>query len=367
MIIDDNYIIDLLWPKKMCLLTRCPERLTDDVKSYLLNRFKYSESIYETLFCIKHNIDRDTKICPVCGKGILKFNGNERNGYFIRGCSKKCIYILRNEKSKNTSLMKYGTTYPTQNKQENINIVKKRKQTCLERYGVECIANDPEFRERKKQKCLEKYGVEYAFQSDEVKEKIKQTCLERYGTNWTFQDDLSHKKHKETLLAKYGVENSFLIPDVVESFKIRKTEIQQKRENTKRKNKTFGASYPENRTYKLLISLFNENDVIRQYKEERYPYNCDFYIKSLDLFIECNYFWTHHTHFFNKENEEDILELKRMINLSETKPFYKNAITVWTKTDLEKRNIALQNNLNYLVFWNIQDCIEWINTYKNEF
>ena len=34
-------------------------------------------------------------------------------------------------------------------------------------------------------------------------------------------------------------------------------------------------------------------DVITQYKDDRYPFACDFYIPSLDLFIECNYHWTH--------------------------------------------------------------------------
>ena len=28
-------------------------------------------------------------------------------------------------------------------------------------------------------------------------------------------------------------------------------------------------------------------------KYDRYPFACDFYISSLDLFIECNYHWTH--------------------------------------------------------------------------
>ena len=365
--INDEYIINLLWPNKTCLLKRCKNRLTEDIKNYLTNRYKYSESLYESLFCIKYNIDRDNKVCPCCGKGILKFNGNKRNNYFIRGCSKECIYKLRNEKSINTSIIKYGTKYPRQNSIENNKINEKRKQTCLEKYGVENAAQSNRVKDKSKQTCLEKYGVEYAFQAEIVKQHIKETCLKKYGVNWAFQSEIAKKKQKETLLKKYGVTNSFLIPDVVESFKIRKQEIQEKRDETKRKNKTFGTSIPEQKSYNLLLTIFDKYDIIRQYKDiNRYPFNCDFYISSLDLFIECNYFWTHHDHFFDETNEDDINELKRMIKMAETHKFYEKAITVWTKNDLEKKKIAENNNLNYKVFWNFNEFLTWINNFKNE-
>lgn len=69
---------------------------------------------------------------------------------------------------------------------------------------------------------------------------------------------------------------------------------------TKRKHGTFNTSEPEQLTYELLIKTFGENDVIRQYNNDsRYPFSVDFYIKSLDLFIECNYSWTHKGHWYD--------------------------------------------------------------------
>lgn len=41
---------------------------------------------------------------------------------------------------------------------------------------------------KKKETCLEKYGVEHAFQNDEIKKKIKATCLEKYGVESVFQN-----------------------------------------------------------------------------------------------------------------------------------------------------------------------------------
>ena len=78
------------------------------------------------------------------------------------------------------------------------------------------------------------------------------------------------------------------------------------------------------------------------------------------MFIECNYFWTHHGHFFDKSNENDIKELQKMIILSESHNFYKGAIKVWTESDLQKRDMAIKNNLNYKVFWNVNEFETWI-------
>ena len=44
---------------------------------------------------------------------------------------------------------------------------------------------------------------------------------------------------------------------------------------------------------KMLKIIKGNEDIIRQYKSDLYPFACDFYIPSLDLYIECNYHWTH--------------------------------------------------------------------------
>ncbi len=361
----DEYIVSILWPNKLCLLNRCKDRLTKDIEEYLKNRFKLAESLYEALYCIKFNIDRDNIKCPICGSNNIKFRGNglSKRGPFLNGCSKKCQYIYRDLHSQKTCLNKYGAKSPRENKEINSQINEKRKQTCFKKYGVEHGSQSELIKEKHKQTCLKKYGVEYSFQASEVKEKIHNTCLKKYGVDWAFQSELAKMHQKETLIKKYGVTNSFLIPDVVESFKQRKDEIQKKRDNTKRKNKTFGASIPENKSYNLLLKLFDEEDILRQYKSDKYPFNCDFYIISKDLYIECNYFWTHHGHFFNKESDEDQKILKEMYEKSKTHPFYLGAINTWIEGDIKKLNIAKENKLNYLVFWTILELENWIDTY----
>lgn len=98
---------------------------------------------------------------------------------------------------------------------------------------------------------------------------------------------------------------------------------------------------------------FGADDILRQYKSDVYPFNCDFYIKSHNLYIECNFSWTHGGYFFNSNNQCDIEKLKSM--QSKHSKYYDNAIMTWTVRDVAKLSIAITNSLNYLVFWTVAE------------
>ena len=99
--------------------------------------------------------------------------------------------------------------------------------------------------------------------------------------------------------------------------------------------------------YKYLISKYDYDDILPQYMDiDRYPFACDFYIKSLDLFIEINGMWTHGGHPFDENNDEDMKKLT--IWRTKNTKFYNQAIYVWTDLDVRKRNIAKKNKLNYI-------------------
>ena len=38
-------------------------------------------------------------------------------------------------------------------------------------------------------------------------------------------------------------------------------------------------------------------------------------------------------------------------------------IYTWTDLDVRKRNIAKENNLNYIEFWNIKEVETWLETH----
>ena len=88
---------------------------------------------------------------------------------------------------------------------------------------------------------------------------------------------------------------------------------------------------------------------------------CDFYIPSLDLYIECNYHWTHGCHpYLGTQDDLKLIEYWKSKNTQ----YYNNAINCWSIRDVHKRNIAKQNNLNYKEFFTILDLQNWLN--KND-
>lgn len=145
----------------------------------------------------------------------------------------------------------------------------------------------------------------------------------------------------------------------------RKVQMLQKSYNTKKSHHTFNSSSIENLTYNLLLQIFLKEDIehnLKPYKDARYPYNCDFYIKSLDLFIECNYHWTHGKEPFNENKKEHLDKLNVWKEKAKSSKFYQNAIYVWSVLDIRKRQYAMNNNLNWLCFYTIEEFKQWLNS-----
>lgn len=143
---------------------------------------------------------------------------------------------------------------------------------------------------------------------------------------------------------------------------------------TKRANNSFHISKPERQVEKMLIAKFGKDNVLSQYKDEnRYPYLCDFYIKSFDLFIECNFHWTHNKHLFDANSEQDIQRLeflrKKAVEKRKVIPdkdnAYETAIQVWTERDPLKLKTAKSNKLNYVIFWTLEDAKAFLGINNN--
>lgn len=141
-------------------------------------------------------------------------------------------------------------------------------------------------------------------------------------------------------------------------------EIQHKIYETKKKNNTFNCSNDESIIYKKLKERFKT--VLRQFKDKRYPFACDFYIPELDLFIEYQGTWTHGKEPFDSTNEKhrNILEIwknrQQQLNFkTKNKNFYTNAINIWTVKDPEKRKIVKEQNLNWIEFFNLEEFNRW--------
>lgn len=121
---------------------------------------------------------------------------------------------------------------------------------------------------------------------------------------------------------------------------------------TLKANGWFNTSKPEEELYKELCDRYGIDDVEHPYNDDpRYPFSCDFYIKSEDLFIELNRFWHHGPHPFDETNEEDIKLLETWKSKSDGSNQYSEAIKTWTVRDPLKIKTAKENNLNYKMIY----------------
>ena len=133
-------------------------------------------------------------------------------------------------------------------------------------------------------------------------------------------------------------------------------------DKAKTHNGSYGRSSTEDILYSKLVDLFGIEYVIRQYKDSRYPFCCDFYITSLDLFIELNAFWSHGGHWYDSSSSLDLQKLRGW--MAKDKVFYKCAANVWSKADVKKRQVAAKNHIRYVVFWdnNLSDFDSWVES-----
>ena len=128
----------------------------------------------------------------------------------------------------------------------------------------------------------------------------------------------------------------------------------QKEYETKKKNGTFNTSKKETELYNQLCEEYGSCNVLTQYKEERYPFKCDFYIKSEDLFIEYNGTIEHNGKPFDKDSVDDQNELQKLIELATakgSKSRYWNVIKWWTEIDPLKLQTMRTNKLNFKVIY----------------
>lgn len=162
-------------------------------------------------------------------------------------------------------------------------------------------------------------------------------------------------KIRESFKEKYGVVNPFQLESVKAGLAENKDDIQRARDRTKRLNNTFGKSGQEDDIYGMLAGKFGKDDVVRQYKSEKYPFSCDFYIRSRDLYIECNFNWTHGGKFFDENSATDTGRLEIWKQKALTSDFYMNAVRTWSVRDVLKLKTARGNALRYLVFWTVDE------------
>lgn len=322
--------------------------------------------VYEIYYRLKNNLKK-RPVCIICGKPV-KYT----SGHYAKFCSKECQYsdlgkkITKEIKIK-SNLEKYGVEHTSQLKEvtdkrtksraDHVNKIQQHvRESLYKKYGAYDVMHIPHILQKIKDTNLKKFGVEFPLQqlkkeNSEIYQKISQTCINKFGVDSPLKNKEIREKIKQTNIQKYGVDNP-----------LKNKEIWKKSQDNRQIS---SKSKLENNFLNYLKLKYESDDIITQYKSKEYPYYCDFYIKSINLYIEIQGHWTHNDHPFdiNNLNDQQIMNIWRTKSLSDK--YYKNALNTWTIKDVEKRNTAIQNNLNYLEIFGKTDLNKYIDIFKN--
>lgn len=289
---------------------------------------------------IEAKCDKCNSLVKIKHKSYLK---NKSNYYF--SCSSKCS----SDKSKKTSLKRYGVEVPSQLERIKNNM----KATCLERYGVEWSFQSEEMKSKYKKTCLERYGVEYVSQTDCFKEKVKKTnklkygsehffnsdffqhkykkiMLQKYGVDSPLKSESIRKKWKNTMLQRYGVDNPLKSEKIYEKYKntiIKKYGVEYLMQNKEIFNKQQKSAFARHKykesnlhyqgTYELdflekcsnMLEIENGPTIKYDYDSKKRIYYPDFYLPKYNLIVEIKSSWTYNMHLdINLKKEKECIK-----------------------------------------------------------
>lgn len=398
MTIDDikNFLDDSLI-KQLKLNTEVPSNLkiNKPILKQILNKYNWLQNANELIYLLLHKneLEKLHIFCPICGnknKFICKTIG------YLQHCSTRCSTLdpYVQKKSSYSSMKNWGYKHPSQSP-----IVKKKHEdTNLERRGVKSplqikeihdkgikAAATPEVRQLVRKRKEEKYndpnyhnfeqaqetyykktGYKTTFYNPEVREKSRQKFQEKYNKNSYVETHEFQEKSSKTIQQKFNVSNYTKSQD----YKNKKSIIVKKGFETRKKNGTLGSnrSKAEIRCYEKAKLKFP--DIRNSYFEDsRYPFNCDMYIPSQDLFIECHFSQYHHYHPFDKNCIGDLVELSKLNHIirspylmNDYKEEYIKIKNTWTISDPLKLKTFIDNRLNYKIFYTEKEFIEWFNS-----
>ena len=187
------------------------------------------------------------------------------------------------------------------------------------------------------------------WESQEAISKKEQHSFEKHGCASPNQSSIVKARKKDSCLKKYGVDSYSKTQMYHVQMLAADSRRKQKEHATKSKNGSWSTSAPEDRVHSFLVGIFGKDNVERQHRSQKYPFSCDFYIPCLDLYIECNFSWTHGGHWFDSSSTSDHAMLEKW--KSRGTKYYKNAIATWTIRDVKKKECVEKNGLRFIALW----------------
>lgn len=255
--------------------------------------------------------DVHTSVCRVCGK---EFVISPKSTAVNPTCSRKCGQVLANESRKQTSLERYGVdspmkaevfkqklkdsfieNYGVDNPSKLEEVKKKQKDTFLEHYDVDNPMKDEAIRKKQQDSVEEHYGARFAMQVPEIQEKTAQTNLERYSATCPMVGPEIKQKILDEREARTGYRYAMSDPKVKEKI----SKICQEKYNV-----MWYCMRPECRNYSAVskinlkfAELLDAAGFAYQMEFNLREYSYDFYLPELNTLIEIDPTITHNSYF----------------------------------------------------------------------
>jgi hypothetical protein len=151
--------------------------------------------------------------CCTCCTNPVKWNYKLKS--WRPYCSAKCR--ANDPKFKQSIISKYGC-HPGHTQQS----IEKRKNTCMEKYGVEFPLQDTIIHKQTIDTIINKYGSQFR-SSDVINKKSINTMVDRYGVKYSGQSPVLLEQQYNTNIERYGVKHPLQYKEFVE--KMRRTNL----------------------------------------------------------------------------------------------------------------------------------------------
>ena len=366
---------------KLYLKEQIENKIAYEFDSVIMNQLNIGKDLYYSIVT-QYNIKKYTRSEKLFNNACRKISKNDLEDFYIK--ENHNLYQVRDHfKIGWDILMKLLDFYKIKkdwtqiiatrksnnlllNGSENYVNIKSRMSTIHNRTQAEKDA----INQKRRNTCNKKFNADSNLSLPEVREQIKQTCLKKYGVSHYSQTKEWYEKAVSSYTDHYGID-----------WYSKTTDYQLKINETKRKNKSNTKSEAEELFYKELLKIFESSDIIRQYTDIRYSnpfnnhlFNCDFYIKSLDLFIELNITWLHGPHPFDNNDLNDLRLLEKIRSKQKYRINSKNKLVknqyytyeiIWTLKDNLKIKVAHTNNLKYITLYNYDELRTCLIMLKN--
>lgn len=299
----------------------------------------------------------DSTKCIICGKDIPE--RRLRKGKTT--CGRSCAQVLRFQDPEQKASFKQVMSNVMSNQETRTKISVSLKQPHhLERQRKvqRDLSNNKEVQEKKRKSLKKTWETK---DREEHSIAIKQGQKEHNAIEKISASSLEHWQDEEYRNKVIAGDKAWWTEErrTKHSKTLATPEVQSKIIESKKQNGTLDLSMSEQYAQQCLEQAFSDTKC--QYISEAYPFNCDFYIPSLDLYIELNFHWTHGGRPFNENDESCIEQLEHWQEKAKTSDFYRKAIGVWTRRDPYKKQFVIDNKLNWICFYSIGDFEEWLN------